>query len=476
MVSRLPTSVRILVPIVMALAALGGWATPAAGVDRFDVGLTDPSEAGFGEVDPAGAYDAARAANSRVIRIPVAWFAIAQTEPANPKAPEDPAYEWGNLDGRVREIVNRGMEPLLSIYGTPSWARTSKSYGTTRSTPRPEDFAAFAEAAARRYTGATAGLPRVRYFQLWNEPNLGTYLDPSDSVDQYRAMVNAAYAAIHGVSAANRVVAGGLAPYASSKDDIAPLRFMRELLCMSGGSHPHATCTKTISFDIWSHHPYTTGGPNHSAAARDDVSLGDLPEMHRLLQAADHAGHVKPGKPDFWITEFSWDTKGPDPDGVPLARHARWVAQAFYNMWRSGVSLCVWFQLRDNPKGTFTWGQTWQSGLYFRTTEKYAQEKAKPVRQVLRFPFVALPEGGGARIWGRTPTNGAASVTIERRSGSKWLRVTSLKAGAYGVFNRRLSGNSGALLRARVGSDASVPFKVERTPDVRVNPFGGPVK
>lgn len=468
-------SVRILilaVPALLAFAAAPAQAAPS----RFDVGITDPAEPGFGEQDIPGAYDAVAAAGVRLTRLPMAWSNVARSRPADPTNPADPAYNWADFDWRVQAARARGLEPLLSLYATPGWAKTSSTYGgPVRNTPNPKDFADFATAVARHYSGATSGVPAVRHFQFWNEPNLSTYLDPSDSVEQYRAMVNAAYPAVHAVSAANRVVAGGLAPYASASNDIAPLKFMRELLCMSAGSKPKATCNATISFDIWSMHPYTNGGPNRSARAKDDVSLGDLPEMRRLLRAGEKAGHVKPsGAHQFWVTEFSWDTNGPDPGGVPLSRHARWVAEAFYNMWRSDVSTAVWFQLRDNPKGTFTWGQTWQSGLFFRTTAKYADERAKPVRQVIRFPFVALPSGRRAALWGRVPSGSKATVAIERRSGKKWVRVTSVGTNANGLFRRTISGNRGATLRARVGSEASVPFKVERTKDVQVRPFGGP--
>jgi hypothetical protein len=459
----------------LALAALAALAPAAAAAPtRFDVGILDPGEPAFAERDMPGAYDALRSTNLRVVRVPVAWSVVAKNRPASPTDPKDPAYTWSHIDTRVQAIRNRGLEPLLSLYATPGWGRTSTQYGSTRITPDPKDFANFTAAAARHYDGSTPGIPAVRNWQLWNEPNLSTYLDPSDAVEQYRAMVNAAYPAIKGISAANRVVAGGTAPYAYAKDDIGPLRFVRELLCMSAASKPKPTCETKVTFDAWSHHPYTTGGPNHSAAAPDDVSLGDLPEMKRVLRAAEKAGHVKPAGPlDFWVTEFSWDTKGPDPDGVPLARHARWVAEAFYNMWRSDVSLAVWFQLRDNPKGNFTWGQTWQSGLFFKTTDTYAKEQAKPFRQVMRFPFVAVPSGKGARAWGRSPTNRKATVLLERKSGKRWLRITKLTSNANGLFDKRIAVKPGSLVRARVGSESAVPFKVERTKDVRVHPFGG---
>lgn len=477
MVHHMPSAaLRVLLAAALALAALGAIAVPAAvaAPNRFDIGVQDPLDPGFGERDPGGAYDAVSDAHMRVVRVPVPWVAIAPNRPANPAAHEDPAYRWSSLDERVGELTRRGLEPLLVLYGAPEWAKSSKSYSSKRLTPNVDDFATFTAAAAHRYSGQTPGIARVRYWQFWNESNLRTYLDPSDAVAQYRAMLRAAYPAVHAAAPGNRVVAGALAPYAAYAGDIAPMRFMRELLCMSAGSHPKPTCKGSVPFDVWSHHPYTNGGPNRSARAADDASLGDLPEMQRLLRGAEHAKHVRPsGRLDFWVTEFSWDTKGPDPGGVPLARHARWVAEAFYNMWRSDVSLAVWFQLRDNPKGTYTWGQTWQSGLFFRTTERYGDEKAKPVLGVVRFPFVALPARRGATVWGRTPTSAAGTVVIERLSAKKWTRVAKVTAGRYGIFRRTLAGNRGALLRARLGSQTAVPFRVERTADHQVLPFGG---
>lgn len=464
-----------LLAITLVMAAVAGLPAVAHGAGGFDTGLTDPLDGAFGEKDPPGAYDAARDAGVRFVRVNVQWHLVAANRPANPTSPDDPAYGWSWLDERVTGLKSRGIEPVLSLYSPPGWARSTKSDGTTRATPKVDDLRNFATAVARRYGGSTPGVPRVRYWQVWNEPNLRTYLDQSDSVAQYRAMVTASYAAIHGVHDDNRVVAGGLAPYAAYDGDHAPLRFMRELLCMSAGSKPRPTCGASVPFDVWSVHPYTSGGPNRSARARDDVSLGDLPEVRRLLRAAERAGHVKPkGSLDFWVTEFSWDTKGPDPWGVPLALHARWVAEAFYNMWRNGVSMVVWFQLRDNPQGTFTWGQTFQSGLFFRTADRYADERAKPVREVVRFPFVALPAGRGAAVWGRVPTGSKGTVVVERRAGKRWVRVAKLGANGHGIFRRTLRVAARSVLRARYGSEASVPFKVERTRDRDVNPFGGP--
>lgn len=445
----------------------------AAAPSRLDIGIQDPLEEVFDEHDPSGAYKALQDENISVSRFPVHWSFVASKQPADATDPRDPAYNWGPLDARVRRIEAAGLEPLIVLGDPPHWALREGSAGFG---PRVGDFQAFATAIARRYSGQIDGLPHVKYWQIWNEPNLKYYLDRRDNVNQYRLLVNAAYQRIHEAATGNLVVAGGMAPF-SGKDNVhgtPTMQFMRGLLCLTRADRPKPGCNKPVSFDVWAHHPYTSGGPNHQAYARDDVSLGDLPDMMHALHAAERAGHVKPHRRvRFWVTEFSWDTKPPDPYGVPLARHARWVAEAFYRMWRQGASLIVWFQLRDDPKAT-AWGDSFQAGLFFRTTDLYADEKAKPLAQVIRFPFVALPSGRGVAIWGRAPGGIAQKVAIERRKGSRWVRVKTLQANSHGLFTARLRGGRGLLYRARSGDTASFSFDAVRTRDVRASPFGGP--
>src|SRR5204863_7852612 len=94
---------------------------------------------------------------------------------------------------------------------------------------------------------------------------------------------------------------------------VAPLRFMRELLCMSGRSIFRPTCKNKVAFDAWAVHPYTPGGPTRHATQRDDVALGDMPEVRGLLDAAVRAGHVvSRSKPELWVTELAWETSQPD--------------------------------------------------------------------------------------------------------------------------------------------------------------------
>jgi hypothetical protein len=251
---------------------------------------------------------------------------------------------------------------------------------------------------------------------------------------------------------------------------------MGQLLCMSTGRHPHRTCSSVTRFDIWAHHPYTPGGPRHHAGRREDISLGDLPRMGRLLRAARRAGHIASSRRHvpFWVTEFGWDTRPPDPGGVPVRLHARWTAEAMYVMWRSGVSLATWFLLRDNPHNG-PWGGTYQTGLYFRCPGGLACDRPKPALQAFRFPFVAYRRRHGrVYVWGRTPGGRRGRVAIQQLVHGHWRRLRTLRTNRYGIFSRRLHRRGGGPLRARRlrGGQRSRAFSLHRPADRNVQPFG----
>jgi hypothetical protein len=479
-------------PVVIALIVLLCAAASSAGTSApdtrnaiparpFVTGIFDPIVYGSPVRDIG--LDLTKAAGATVVRLLINWRHVApETFPAgfNPRDPADPNYRWDEIDGEVRRAVERGLDVILNIYDAPGWA--SEGYDGRNLGPINPNVSAFADftfAAVTRFSGSFQGISRVRYWQVWNEPNLGLFLMPQRagetdlSPDLYRPIVNAFAQVVHSVRPDNLVVAGGLAPFSSDVDvAIPPLRFMRELLCMSAGPRPRPTCNASVTFDVWTHHPYTSGGPNHKATNKDDVSLGNLPEMRALLDAAQRAGHVRSrGQTRFWVTEFSWDSRPPDPKGVPDARLARWIPEAFYRMWSSGVSLITWFKIRDEPfPDSF-----YQSGLYRWSGGTSTTYRAKLSQRAFRFPFVALKNGTAVEIWGRTPTSRAGSVIVERRVGARWVRALTLRANAFGIFAAKpamATAKNTDVMRARFGREFAVPFRLGPTADIPVRPFG----
>lgn len=443
----------------------------------------------------------AKAAGASLARLNVYWSTIAPHARGagfSPRDPGDPAYEWRRLDDSVRNAVAQGLTPILTVLHAPAWAEgAGRDAGAAAGSWRPDPgaLADFAVALATRYGGRfpdpddlSKTLPRVARFQAWNEPNLFYYLTPQlergrpSSPRIYRSLLNSFYAAVKSVQPGGIVLAAGLAPIGRAGMTVAPLRFMRLLTCVAGRGRFRPSCRHRIDADVWATHPYTTGGPTHEAYGGDDVSLGDLPEMAALLQAADRFRKIRGRyrRTPFWVTEFSWDTSPPDPGGVPMRRAKRWVAEALYRIWDAGASAVVWLTIRDgaSPGPGSSWRDTYQSGFY-RFRQNPLAGRAKPSLRAFRFPFVALPEEDRIRLWGRTPGSEHGPVLVQARVGGGWRGVATLRANRAGVFHGLLrtatlpTGRRPGALRAWFGSSVSVPFSPRPTRDRFVRPFGG---
>jgi hypothetical protein len=474
----------------LACVVLGLVSVPAANAASAN-GLTtaiylDPGSSLWSGPSAGVAFDRIRRTGAAAVRITVFWFEVAPSrrpEHWDPTNPADPSYRWGDLDREVVNAVQHGLEPLITIMSAPTWAQAYPPADDPYNShlPDPVAFGEFAKAVATRYSGSFQGLPRVRLWQAWNEPNISLYLIPQlengqpVSPDWYRRMLNEFASVVHSVNPDNLVVAGGLAPfrditpYVLAQDsDWGPLSFMRAMLCLSKSLKP--TCSDRASFDVWATHPYTSGGPLHHAVLGNDVSLGDLPEMRATLAAAVKAGHVNSqGSPRFWVTEFSWDSNPPDPCSPPLALLSRWIPEGLYRMWDNGIDLVVWLQLQDQP---MTSG-LYQSGFFYYS-DNLATARAKATIQAFRFPFVSLQRGHRVFAWGRTPFGKPARVAIQQRSRRRWKNVTAVNTDRFGIFQRVVKAKPVGLFRARLfpTNESSLPFSMRVPPDHFYNPFG----
>ena len=119
----------------------------------------------YGTLNAGNGLDHAADAGARWIRVPLSWASI---EPAN----TTPAsYDWSSLDLSVTNATDRGIELILTIAGQPSWAAAYAMGPVTDIA----DLIEFVGALVERYDGDgvddAPGSPRVRYFELYNEPD-----------------------------------------------------------------------------------------------------------------------------------------------------------------------------------------------------------------------------------------------------------------------------------------------------------------
>ncbi len=86
--------------------------------------------------------------------------------------PNRGSYDWSpmaSLDTNIRRLRAAGIEPVVVVQWTPSWAQSIR--GRVCSPPGPQyigDFVRFMQAATQRYS---QGDLRVNYWEIWNEPD-----------------------------------------------------------------------------------------------------------------------------------------------------------------------------------------------------------------------------------------------------------------------------------------------------------------
>ena len=352
-----------------------------------------------------------RSAGAQYVRLSAYWAAIAPaTRPDGFVAtdPTSPGYNWSGLDATVEAAQAAGLTPILDILSAPKWAYSHLPSGVNGGTPKPTEMGDFAQALATHYDGEN-DLPQVNIYEVWNEPNLSIDLDPA-SPSIFRAMVNDVAAGVHSVDPTNLVVAGDLDPFGHPKSkkqkwySVAPLAFMRSMLCLSKGAHPHSTCNDKIHFDVWSHHPYTFGGPFGKRARADDVELGDLPRMRSLLQAGVRLHHVVSSHSiQFWVTEFGWNTN-------PPRKHARRSVSPLAGR----RSRCIRCGCRASRSGDVVPARGLPRGARGRAASTSTRRRS---RTRGRSRLGRRSGSRSSRIWKRGPSaSGAGSRRVIRRS------------------------------------------------------------
>ena len=444
---------------LVALAAEPG----AAGA--FQLGLEDPSFTAAA-TQPAG-YRALNAIDGNWVRAELSWIGAApggSTMPSgfDPSDPADPQYNWQAFDAVVRGAAGHGANLIALVDGVPPWAEgpnlpSNPLIAPFDWDPNVADFGQFMHAAAVRYSGhypdplhAGAFLPAVKYWEIWNEVNLGLFFDAPDLVNEYRSLLNAAYDSIKAVDPTAVVSIGGLAPVSYlGALSMSPLTFAAQLMCLDrvGTQFVRArSCPEQARFDVFSIHPYSLAAtPTKHAYHYDDVLVGDLGKVDALLKAADTLHTVYPSEHHgLWVTEWSWFTNPPNTQvGDSPATAARYTAYSMYEMWKAAVSVVIWFQIQDAPYVVPT-GVTPGGGLYDSTGH------AKPMMSAFAFPFVAGDTGRTGFGWGRAPVPAGHVVDVEREAGHHWLRVASAMTRTDGTFYVTFTASGNANYRAHV--------------------------
>jgi hypothetical protein len=454
-----------------------------------------------------------------IVKVRVSWRGVAPSSASRTKpsfnAADPAAYPesgWAPYDAIVRGAAARGMGVYFQLGGSaPEWATGGKRNSAVYE-PNANEFKSFVQAVGTRYSGsfggsagssgtpgggtpiplpgplassigagsgttaaqaASAALPRVTLYSVWNEPNLKSWLAPQTKKKVpyapviYRRLL---YAAADGLKASghgsDQLLVGELLPFARSgrtgSTKLRPLAFMRELACLNAKFRPYKGkaakvrgCRgkfRKLPGTGLAFHPYTLGGgPDVKTPNKDDASIGTLSRVTKTLDRLYSKRRLAKRRMPLWITEFGFQSSPPDRYATPLKRIPRFMGQSERIAYRNRrvASYSQYPLLDDAALGGF------QSGLRFKNGKA-----KKGVYNAFAHTIYAVRSGSRVQVFGceRAATS-SSTFTIEGRVGKrgKWKTLATGKPNAFGYFVRKVRFSPGrkSQFRFRVGSAKS---------------------
>ncbi len=461
--------------------------------------------------DPAGTLAKFRALGASTVRVIFHWSLIsprptAQRIPAgfDPSDPNAyPASGWAVYDQIVKDATAAGMTIDFTLAGgAPRWAegpgippQGANLYYAWK--PSAKRYGQFVQAVGERYSGdftppgASAPLPAVHFWALWNEPNFGQDLAPqainaskvSVAPMMYRALSDAGWAGLQKTGHRNdTIIIGEFAArgqsgpvnrkhpqglpgdYAQTK----PLQFIRTLYCLDSRYRPfrgrYATARgcpaaargsrrfrarNPVLFQATGvgDHPYL--GDQPPSGGRWDPDFATFPQLGHLERALDRVTRVYGWNKRYPIynDEYGDITRppqiGPYVSPTTAAYYLNWSE---YLSWRNPRVVSYAQFLLDDPmphgnRAGFATGLLTNTGMPKATYYAY--------RLPVYMPRTLLRRGRAALLWGdvrpahfaeldggQAPT---VAIQLQRHGHGPFVTImTAAVANAGGYFSVRV--------------------------------------
>jgi hypothetical protein len=495
-------AVALITAAALIAGSSGGRSPIAAALSRpGPESIFDPKGPLF--TDPVGTLGLMRRLGVDRVKLFIPWNAIAPNPlsratprfaATNPAA--YPASAWSSYDTIVRDAAARGIALYLAVGGpAPLWAAGK---GAPPHTPLPgvwkpsaTQFESFVRAVATRYDGhyrppgSSSPLPRISFWSIWNEPNLGSADLAPQAIDgstietspaMYRRLVDAAWRAFQQTGhASDTILIGEIAPYGQTFGnspgnfgEMVPMRFVRALYCVgpslqplrgnaaaargcpatSAGSSRFATdhpgLFHATGFAI---HPYPQGSVAPDVVLADEPDFVNLASLFRIIGFLDSVTTTYGASRRYplYITEYGYITNPPYQYGAPLALAAAYLNWAEYIAWKDlRIRSVDQYLLTDPPPGG---PSNFDTGLGF------FGGKPKPTYSAYRLP-IFLPvtrakRGQSLEVWGcvrpahyaqiNTGTAQRVKLELAPRSGGPFKSLGEVTiTNPHGYFDTRV--------------------------------------
>jgi hypothetical protein len=400
-------TLRIQLAAIVGVCALALLAPAGASAStHIQYGVQDDAWLLYGPEPPAERIQILQRLGVDLVRLTLRWDRVAQSVPADPRNPDDPAYHWELYDSLLQRLRAAHIAVLISIWGTPEWANDGRKPNYIPGDPT--SLASFAYAASTKY-------PWITRWTIWNEPNVRLFLIPNSPTLYVTRLLNPAYRALKSVNPRN-LVAGGVTSPRKTPSGVSPMAWIRGMRAARA------------LLDAYAQNPYpvrvgetpTSGGCWRCS----EITMATLPKL--ITEVKRRFG----SRTRIWLTEYGYNSKPPSKWlGVSNALQARYVGEAAMRAYLSShVDLLIHFLVRDEPNA-----QRWTSG--FLTS----RGKVKPSFAAYALPFAQESRSGKrTTVWGQVrPRAGRQPYRLQQLRGRRWRWLGKTQFTTRGGFLRR---------------------------------------
>lgn len=229
------------------------------------------------------------------------------------------SYNWTRADKVVSTAAAHGKDIVYTFGGTPVWTSSNPglhclySSGICAPPKNLADLSQFAKELATRYAG------KIKYYEIWNEPNQSGYF--VGSMAEMVAMARTIYDAIKSVDPTAII----LSPCATWGSSGAPYPWMSSFLSAGGGAY----------FDIASYHAYP-------GSAGPEFIINSVRTMRSTIEAKGYSKAI-------FITEGGWGENAYVPNDT---LRANFLTRYLVLSYATGVSKMIWYAYDGTSWGT----------------------------------------------------------------------------------------------------------------------------
>ena len=212
--------------------------------------------------------------------------------------PNQDHFVWQESDAILQGIHDSGLIPVIVLDGSPAWAREAKDQlpkeNTTAPPAHPTTFAHFATKFAQRYG------QQVRYYQIWDEPNIdphwgNRHIEPV----AYGQLLIAASRAIRQADSDAVILTAALAPTADLGHlGIDEVTFLQRLYATGAAPYFDVVALQPMGFNYL---------PQDARQQRETLNFQRMAWVRRsMLAAGDSATPI-------WAVRYGWNRQVDSP-------------------------------------------------------------------------------------------------------------------------------------------------------------------